>query len=32
MQADFVVAKGRPSELPESLRDVFKIHVGDRFL
>lgn len=32
MQADFVVAKGHPSELPGSLRSVFKIHRGDRFL
>ncbi len=32
MQADFVVAKGHPAELPESLKSVFKIHAGDRFL
>jgi len=32
MQADFVAAKGHPSKLPESLKSVFKIHRGDRFL
>ncbi|HKI48598.1 MAG TPA: amidohydrolase family protein, partial [Desulfobacteria bacterium] len=32
MRADFVVAKGHPSELPEGLKSVSKIHVGDRFL
>ncbi|MBW2709390.1 MAG: amidohydrolase family protein, partial [Deltaproteobacteria bacterium] len=32
MQADFVVVKGSPSALPESLKAVFRIHVGKRFL
>lgn len=32
MQADFVVVKGSPSDLPESLKDIFRIHVGERFL
>ena len=32
MQADFLVVKGSPSALPESLRDIFRIHVGERFL
>ena len=32
MQADFVVVKGPPSALPESLKDIFRIHVGERFL
>jgi len=32
MQADFIVVKGSPSALPESLKDIFRIHVGERFL
>jgi len=32
MQADFVVVKGSPSALPESLKDISSIHVGERFL
>ena len=32
MQADFVAANGHPSELPGSLKSVFKIHAGGRFL
>ena len=32
MQADFVVVKGAPSALPGSLKDVFCIHAGERFL
>ena len=32
MRADFVAVKGSPSALPESLKDIFCIHVGDRFL
>lgn len=31
-QADFIVVKGSPSALPESLKDIFRIHVGERFL
>ncbi|EFK08065.1 amidohydrolase family protein [delta proteobacterium NaphS2] len=29
---DFIVAKGSPSSLPESLNDIFRIHAGERFL
>ena len=32
MDADFVAVKGPPSALPESLKDMLKIHVGERFL
>ena len=32
MDADFVAVKGPPSALPESLTDIFGIHVGERFL
>ncbi len=32
MQADFLVVEGPPSDLPESLKDIFQIHVGERFL
>ena len=32
MQADFVVVKGSPSAVPESLKDIFCIHVGEQFL
>jgi imidazolonepropionase-like amidohydrolase len=32
MRADFVAVKGPPSGLPESLRDVSLVHVGERFL
>jgi imidazolonepropionase-like amidohydrolase len=32
MQANFVVVKGSPSAVPESLKDIFCIHVGEQFL
>jgi len=32
MRADFVAVKGSPSALPESLKGIFRIHVGERFL
>ena len=30
--ADFIVVKGPPSSLPESLNNIFRIHAGERFL
>lgn len=32
MRADFIAVKGSPSGLPESLRDISMVHVGERFL
>ena len=32
MRADFVAVKGSPSGLPESLRNIPLVHVGERFL
>ncbi len=32
MRADFVAVKGGPEGLPNSLNDIFQIHMGERFL
>jgi len=31
MQANFLVVKGPPSALPESLKDIYRIHAGEGF-